>query len=312
MALAILLGNGCGQSTNATMQASPVANDRYSILCTTGMIADIARNLAAERADITQLMPAGVDPHLYQPTRSDVVKLSEADVILYNGLHLEGKMGDLLDKMRKQGKVVIAVCENLDGYELIDGDPHLWGDVKAWILVTKRLAQELSKFDPDYDFASKVEAYVNSLGDLDTYAREAIATIPEDNAALITAHDAFAYFGRAYGIEVRGIQGITTESEAGLRDIEQVIDFIVERGIPAVFVESSVADKNVRALVEGARARGHQLEIGAALFSDATGPAGTYEGTYIGMIDHNVTYIVKALGGTAPARGMLANLSLKD
>jgi len=236
--------------------------------------------------------------------------LNAADLIFYNGLLLEGKMADVLVQVATSGKPVHAVTEKiLDDEQYLmeqdDGsnytDPHVWMDVEGWRTGVEVIAEALAAYDTEHagDYASRAAAYSEKLRDLHAYAREATATIPEGQRVLVTAHDAFRYLGRAYGLEVRGIQGLSTESEAGVRDLEELIDFIVERNIPAVFVESSVADKNVRALVEGAKARGHQVRIGGELFSDAMGQAGSYEGTYIGMIDHNVTTIVNALGGSA-------------
>jgi manganese/zinc/iron transport system substrate-binding protein len=219
-------------------------------------------------------------------------------------------MTDVLVGVASKGKLVKAVTEAIleeTDYllEKDDGsayaDPHVWMDVSGWLRAIPVVAETLVVYDPvnAQAYRSKAAVYAEQLEALDAYAKEAMSTIPESQRVLVTAHDAFQYLGRAYGIEVRGIQGMSTESEAGVRDLEDLVDFIVERQIPAVFVESSVADKNVRALVEGARARGHDVIIGGSLFSDAMGQAGTYEGTYIGMIDSNVTTITNALGGKA-------------
>ena len=219
-------------------------------------------------------------------------------------------MTDVLVGVASKGKLVKAVTEAIlveTDYllEKDDGsaytDPHVWMDVSGWLRAIPVVAETLAIYDPENAEAyhSNAAFYAEQLEALDAYAKEAMSTIPETQRVLVTAHDAFQYLGRAYGIEVRGIQGMSTESEAGVRDLEDLVDFIVERQIPAVFVESSVADKNVRALVEGARARGHTVIIGGSLFSDAMGQAGTYEGTYIGMIDRNVTTITNALGGHA-------------
>jgi manganese/zinc/iron transport system substrate-binding protein len=252
----------------------------------------------------------GIDPHLYKPTRGDVIKLNQADVVFYNGLLLEGRMTDVLISVASKGKLVKAVTEAIleeTDYllEKDDGsaytDPHVWMDVSGWLRAIAVVAETLAAYDPENaeSYRSKATVYADQLEALDAYAKVAISTIPKSQRVLVTAHDAFQYLGRAYSIEVRGIQGMSTESEAGVRDLEDLVDFIVERQIPAVFIESSVADKNVRALVEGARARGHAVIIGGSLFSDAMGKAGTYEGTYIGMIDRNITTITNALGGHA-------------
>jgi manganese/zinc/iron transport system substrate-binding protein len=234
---------------------------------------------------------------------------------------LEGKMTDALIKVASSGKSVFAVTELIDEKYLLTPkefqghpDPHVWMDVAAWSKAVEAVAGSLGKFDPrnaDY-YAANAARYRAELAELDDYARRVMASIPEHKRVLITAHDAFNYFGRAYGIAVRGIQGISTESEAGIRDINLLVDMIVERSIEAVFVETSVAEKNVRALIEGARSRGRSVRIGGTLFSDAMGPPGSYEGTYIGMIDHNATTIARALGGDAPPGGMQGRLKEKE
>ena len=300
---------GCAEEPDASL-VSDGSIEPYKIVCTVGMITDIVVNLAGDYAEVEGIIGEGIDPHLYKPTRADVIKLSQADVVFYNGLLLEGKMTDILVGVASKGKLVKAVTEAIlveTDYllEKDDGsaytDPHVWMDVSGWLRAIPVVAETLAVYDPENAEAyhSKAAFYAEQLEALDAYAKEAMSTIPESQRVLVTAHDAFQYLGRAYGIEVRGIQGISTESEAGVRDLEDLVDFIVERQIPAVFVESSVADKNVRALVEGARARGHAVTIGGSLFSDAMGQAGTYEGTYIGMIDSNVTTITNALGGHA-------------
>ncbi len=299
--------SGCGPSV---VREGDDGDGPVRVVATIGMIADVVRNVAGEHAQVEGLIGEGVDPHLYKPTRADVVKLSRADIVFYNGLRLEGKMTDVLHRVAESGRPVRAVTEAILGdsdYLLAkdDGsahtDPHVWMDVQGWSKGVDVIAAALAAYDLAHaaDYQDNAAAYKARLEALDRYAKAAMATIPAHQRVLVTAHDAFQYMGRAYGLEVRGIQGISTESEAGLRDLEALVDFIVERQIPAVFVESSVADKNVRALVEGARARGHEVVIGGELFSDAMGAAGTYEGTYIGMIDHNVTTIVNALGGSA-------------
>lgn len=308
--LVLVLACGCAQAPEEEAA-------HFEAVATVGMVADVVRNVAGERANVVNLVGEGVDPHLYTPTRRDVVLLRRADIIFYNGLYLEGRMGDVLRRMERRGTPAVAVAEAVKtagDYPLLeeeDGlDPHLWMDVGAWKRVTRVVADRLAEFDPDHAgaYTTNAELYLAELTELDEYVRRIVATIPEDRRILVTAHDAFGYFGRAYGIEVRGIQGMSTDSEAGVRDIENLIRLIVEREIPSVFIETSVSDRNVRALVEGARARGHTLRIGGELFSDAMGRPGTYEGTYIGMIDHNATTLVRALGGEAPERGMRGKL----
>ena len=290
----------------------------YRVVTTVGMINDLVREIGGERVEAVGLIGEGVDPHLYNPTRSDVAALMQADIIFYNGLQLEGKMTDVLIRVGRAGKPVYAVTDLIDPaylmeHEELEGysDPHVWMDVSAWMKALDVVAEALSEFDPAHAeaYRRRAESYSAELSALHEYARQVIATIPERNRILITAHDAFNYFGRAYDMEVRGIQGLSTESEAGLLDINRLVDLIVDREIGAVFIETSVAEKNVHALIEGARSRGQSVRIGGTLFSDAMGPSGTYEGTYIGMIDHNVTTIARALGGHAPEQGLHGRLS---
>lgn len=289
----------------------------YRAVVTTAMVKDIVEQVAGERAQVIALMGEGVDPHLYKPTRDDVQKLLSAHVIFYSGLMLEGRMGETFNRVSKRGIPVFAVTELIDRRSLLaseDGsghtDPHVWMDVAAWSQAVEAAARALSRFDPAHTaYGENAARYRSVLAELDDYARRTIASIPREQRVLITAHDAFGYFGRAYGIEVVGIQGISTESEAGVQDINRLVDRIVQQRIPAIFVETSVSDKNVRAIIEGAARRGWTVRIGGTLFSDAMGAPGTYEGTYVGMIDHNVTVIARALGGTAPERGLRGNLS---
>jgi manganese/zinc/iron transport system substrate-binding protein len=263
-------------------------------------------------------MGEGVDPHLYKPTRDDVAKLLQADVVFYSGLMLEGRMTDTFLKVARKGTPVFAVTELLDEKFLLEPpefaghtDPHVWMDVQGWMAAVKVVARSLGEVDADNAayYQQNADRYVAQLAKLNDYAKQALASIPKERRVLITAHDAFNYFGRAYDIDVRGIQGISTESEAGVADINKLVDFLVERKIPAIFVESSVSDKNIKALVEGSRARGHAVRIGGQLFSDAMGRPGTYEGTYLGMLDHNITTITRALGGQAPERGLNGKLA---
>jgi manganese/zinc/iron transport system substrate-binding protein len=289
----------------------------YTVAATVGMLADIVKNVAGEKAAVSQIIGAGVDPHVYNPTRSDLATLLKADATFYVGLVLEGQMGNALKKIARR-RPVFAVGDHLPKDFLLENaatghpDPHIWMAVQGWIRAVGVVAATLSGFDPPNAalYETNAAAYTARLTDLDTYAKKVLASIAENQRVMITAHDAFNYLGRAYGIEVMGIQGISTESEAGLKDINRIVDLLARRKIPAVFVETSVSDKNVKALIEGAAARGHAVKIGGELFSDAMGKAGTYEGTYIGMIDHNVTTIARALGGEAPAGGMQGKLDV--
>jgi len=304
------------------LAAMPVAAKTFNkvypmkIAASVGMVGDIVKRVAGDKAEVTAIIGSGVDPHVYNPTRGDVATLIKSDIIFYSGLLLEGQMADILQKISKK-RPVVAVTERLKEDYLLHNeqtnhhDPHVWMDVSGWREAVAVVADALAAFDPQASdfYQANAAALRNDLKQLDDYARKTIASIPENQRILITAHDAFAYLGRAYNIEVMGIQGISTESEAGLKDINRIVDVLVARRVPAVFVESSVSDKNVKALMEGAASRGQKVTIGGELFSDAMGKPGTYEGTYIGMIDHNVTIIARALGGSAPERGMLGKLT---
>jgi manganese/zinc/iron transport system substrate-binding protein len=287
----------------------------YRVGATVGMVADIVKEVAGDKAAVTAIIGTGVDPHVYSPTRSDVAVLIKSDIIFYAGLLLEGQMADILVKVSRK-RPVYAVTELIKKDYLIHDaqtahdDPHVWMDVQGWMNAVTVAVDALVAFDPANadEYRRRGADYLQRLKRLDDYARSAIASIPDGQRVLVTAHDAFNYMSRAYAIEVMGIQGLSTESEAGLKDINRLVDMLVERRIPAVFVETSVSDKNVKALIEGAASRGHRVVIGGELFSDAMGPAGTYEGTYIGMIDHNVTVIARALGGNAPEKGMQGKL----
>jgi manganese/zinc/iron transport system substrate-binding protein len=315
---------GCDRASDATPPArgrdgSDSSNPKtpFTAVVTTGMVGDIVKNIAGERANVRALMGAGVDPHLYRPTREDVSALLAADVIFYNGLNLEGKMADTFVKVARAGKPVFAVTELLSAEFLLSppdfqghDDPHVWMDPGGWMKATEAVIAKLSEFDAEGAaiYQANGKKYLAELARLNDYGKERLATIPAQRRVLVTAHDAFNYFARAYGIEVLGIQGISTDSEAGLQKIESLVSLLVERNVPAVFTETSVSAKNINALIEGARARGHAVRIGGELFSDAMGPADTYEGTYVGMLDHNITVIVRALGGEAPERGMNGKL----
>lgn len=289
----------------------------YTVASSIGMIADVAAEIGGDRIEIKTLVGPGVDPHLYKPTASDVKSLQGADLIFYNGLMLEGKMADILVKVARSGKPVYAVTEEIQNSDslIMDEedhyDPHLWMDVSLWIKAAKVVEKAMTAYDGAGAeiYAANAQSYIEKLETLNSYAKETIASIPEAGRYLVTAHDAFGYMSRAYGIEVQGVQGLSTESEAGLRDIESLVSFIVEKKIPAIFVESTISDKNIRALIEGAAKQGHAVKIGGELFSDAMGASGTYEGTYIGMIDHNVTTLAKALGGKAPEKGLQGKLT---
>lgn len=278
-------------------------NNKLTIVCTTGMIGDAVKNITQGQANVITLMGPGVDPHLYKATQGDIQSLSSADIIIYNGLHLEGKMGEIFEKLQNRKHIIVA-ANAIPLSQLISSpnfqsahDPHLWFDVSIWAKVSNYIGDELAKlegFDGDSILNAK-EVYITKLEDLHSWVADEISTIPERKRVLITAHDAFGYFGRAYNIEVKGLQGISTLSEYGLKDVSELVHFIVDREIKAVFVESSVSDRALKAVAEGSKQRGHDVKIGGTLYSDAMGEAGTAEGEYIGMVKFNVNTIVKAL-----------------
>ena len=317
LSLAVTLLSSC-KSNNTDTDTSSKLTSPYTIVTTCTMVTDIVKEVAGDKAKVEGLMGEGVDPHLYKPTRDDLTQLAEADVIFYSGLMLEGRMADSFAKMSRSQIPCYAVTELLDdGYLLepdeFDGhwDPHVWNDVDAWINATKAVAKALSELDPANadTYSTNATAYTAELEKLHEYAKKSIASIPEKSRVLITAHDAFNYFARAYGIKVMAAQGVTTESEAAISDINELVDFIVKNDIRSIFVENIVSDRNLQAVIEGAKAKGHDLVIGGELYSDATGQAGTYEGTYLGMVDHNITLITRKLGGTAPEKGLNGKLS---
>ena len=310
---------GCGRPPGGqTVPAQQVrGGGRLRIVTTCGMVTDIVRQVAGERADVVGLMGSGVDPHLYKPTRGDVKQLMSADVVFYCGLMLEGRMGDVFARVARSGRKVYAVTEGLDESSLREPpafaghwDPHVWMDVKAWSRCVGLVTETLAEIDPAHaaTYRDNGRRYRQELDALDAYVRQVIGSIPERQRVLVTAHDAFGYFAEAYQIPVRSAQGLSTESEAGVDDINRLVDFVVQRQIRAVFVESSVSEDNIRAVIEGARDQGWEVAIGGRLYSDAMGPEGTYEGTYLGMIDHNATVIARALGGQAPATGWRGKL----
>lgn len=289
----------------------------YKITTTVGMVNDIVEEVAGEHAICSNIIGEGIDPHLYRTTRSDINQLMTADIIFYSGLLLEGKMGSALETVGKR-KPVYAVTELLEKEYLLSppefaghSDPHVWMDVAAWSKAVDVVVTALSEQDPTHatDYRERATAYQLKLKSLNEYALASISSIPKNQRIMITAHDAFNYFGRAYGLQVLGIQGLSTESEAGLQDIRRLVDLLVDQQVRAVFTETSVSDKNMRALIEGAAAKDHPVIIGGLLFSDAMGPEGSYEGSYMGMIDHNITTVTRALGGKAPEKGMQGKLT---
>lgn len=307
--VAIVLGVAL-LATGACRRAdAPLAGPRHSplrIVCTTGMVADMLRNVGGRHVEVESLMGPGVDPHLYKATPGDVRKLTAADAVFYSGLHLEGRLGELLERLHRW-KPSHAVTEgilarspqslrSLPGAEGVY-DPHVWFDVGLWARCAAYAGEKLAEIDPAHaaDYRRSTADYVRQLEELDEWCRRRLAEIPPRRRVLVTAHDAFGYFGAAYAVEVRGLQGISTISEADLGAVNDLIEMLADREIQAVFVESSVPAKNVRALIEGCAARGHEVKIGGELFSDAMGPPGSTAGTYVGMVESNVNTIVEAL-----------------
>lgn len=278
---------------------------KLQVVTTIGQIADAAQNIGGDLIEVTPLMGPGVDPHLYVASEGDVTTLQNADVILYNGLFLEAQMVGILEQISEY-KTVVAVAESIPAERLLasplypdEHDPHIWFDVQLWQFVVEEVRDTLMAADPGNAaaFEANAAAYLAELDTLDSYVRSEAERLPADQRILITAHDAFNYFGRAYGFEVMGLQGISTQSEASTSDVQELATTIVERQVPAVFIESSVPVRTVEALQEAVRARGHEVAIGGQLFSDAMGSPDTPEGTYLGMVRHNIDTIVGALLG---------------
>ncbi len=273
------------------------------VVATTGQIADAIKAISGDHLQVSALMGPGVDPHLYKATQSDLSKLDKAEVIFYNGLHLEGQMLDIFEQMSKS-KSVLAVGETLNKQDLLASDddamlhdPHIWFDIELWKGVVQAIGTKLQEEYPEFkdDFVANEKEYLKQLDELQTYAKDRVNEIPEKQRILVTAHDAFNYFGRSQGFDVRGLQGLSTDSEYGVKDVQQMVDFLVANKIKAIFIESSVSDKAMKAVIEGAKEKGHDIVIGGELFSDAMGAEGTKEGTYIGMYQHNIDTIVDAL-----------------
>jgi manganese/zinc/iron transport system substrate-binding protein len=301
---ALLLLSGCGTPViGADVTRLNIGDRPIRIVATTGHIADAVRHVGAERVDVTALMGPGVDPHLYKATARDVIAIQSADVVFYNGLELEGRMTEIFERLA-QTRPVYAVSQSIpierlrqsDQYENAH-DPHIWFDPTIWSYAVDEVARRLTQLDPAYEslYESNAARYTREIAELDRYAQTQIERIPLQSRVLITAHDAFGYFGDHYGFEVHGLQGISTASEAGAADVQQLAQFIVQRNIRAIFVESSVPQATVRAVQEAVRARGGEVTIGGELFSDALGAEGTPEGAYLGMFRYNVDTIVAAL-----------------
>ncbi|MEM1043280.1 MAG: zinc ABC transporter substrate-binding protein [Bacteroidota bacterium] len=300
-ALLLLPLAGCGP--DAGPPQDDLSERPVRVVVTTSMIADLARQIGGDRVEVEGLMGPGVDPHLYNASEGDVRRMTDADLIFYNGLDLEGKMADLLDRMEDRATAVTDQIDRalLDTPPEYEGsfDPHVWMDVSMWKTAAAAVGGRLAALDSAHAeaYGQRVGAYAAQLDSLDAYVRAEAARVPEGQRVLVTAHDAFGYFGRAYGFEVRGLQGLSTTAEAGTADVQNLARFVAERQILALFVESSVSERSIRAVREAVRARGFEVEIGGNLYSDALGGEGSGADTYVGMIRHNVDTIVGALAG---------------
>ena len=303
-----LIAGAALASLPALAEAEPKA------VATIGMLADVAQNVAGSCVAVETMMGPGIDPHLYQPSAGDVRLLFSADAVLYAGHNLEGQLGEVLGKLAERRPTAAVAEAAVPRSELIlptgaeYADPHVWMDASLWARTAPVIAEVFADLAPDCTEAmrARASAYAQELAALHDWVAASVATIPDQQRILVTAHDAFAYFGRAYGIEVAGIQGISTESEAGIADIRETVDAVVNREVPAVFIESTINPRTIQAVVDAAAQRGHEVVLGPQLYSDAMGEAGTAGGTYIGMIHSNTTAIVTALGGRpAPLPGEL-------
>jgi manganese/zinc/iron transport system substrate-binding protein len=301
----LILGVACGGAPEAT------DGGRVKVVTTTNIVGDLVRTIGGPQVEVETLMGPGIDPHLYKASAGDVRRLSSAEAIFYSGLHLEGKMSEVLESLGEREVRTVAVAECIPEAELIQSagfsglhDPHVWFDVGLWSQAANCVAEALADLDPDHatGYWERAGAYVDELRALDKWIRERVEALAPEDRVLVTAHDAFGYFGRAYGFEVRGLLGVSTAAEAGTSDVQKLAEFIVEREIPAIFVETSVPPRYVQALQEAVRARGFAVEIGGSLYSDSLGNPGTDAGTYAGTVRANVETIVTALSSPAEPR----------
>lgn len=305
LVLMLMVAGGCQKDdTEDPANANSTTEKKLHVVATIGMITDILKNIGRDRIDVTGIVGEGVDPHLYQPTAGDAERLKDADIIFYNGLHLEAKIiGDVLDKMADKTKTVAVTAGTLRSQlrtssEFQGGyDPHVWHDVSLWMKAVERVRDTLAQADPNNAeyYRSNAKNYLAALNTLHDDLQNLAAQIPAQRRVLVTTHDAFGYFGRAYGFEVRGLQGLNTETEAGVADVRELAAFIIEYRIPAIFVETSTPSQGIKAVQAAVRAKGFEVEIGGGLFADAMGTPGTPEGTYIGLMRYNIDTIVNAL-----------------
>lgn len=297
-----LLAAACGPAGSG--QGDDLSQRRIRIVATIGMITDVVANVGGDRVEVTGLMGPGIDPHLYKASEGDVARLQRADIIFFNGLHLEAQLAEVLERMDDARIRTVAVTDPIDRDTLLASpvyqgqyDPHVWFDVSLWMATVGQVRNTLAEADPGSAalYQANAERYLEQMTELHAYVQAQAQRVPADKRVLITAHDAFSYFGRAYGFEVRGLQGISTQAQASAADVQALADFIAERQIPAIFVESSVPQRTIEAVQAAVRDRGYDVQIGGSLFSDAMGSTGTPEGTYLGMVRHNIDTIVNAL-----------------
>ena len=283
--------------------SKPSENIKPTIVATTSIVADIAKNICSDFATVESLMGPGVDPHLYKASHGDIESLSAADVVIYNGLHLEGKMSDILEKL-KSSKTVIAVSDGIDqssirtiNAEANVHDPHIWFDISIWSKGVAHVGLKLQEKFPEHKdvIQSRTDSYLHQMDSVHKACLQAVESLPIEKRILITSHDAFEYFGRSYNFKVRGLQGISTLSESGLKDVTDMVNFIIDNKIKAVFVENSVPQKALRSVIDGCKSKGHDVIVGGELFSDALGADRTPEGSYLGMIYYNVETVTNAL-----------------
>lgn len=304
LATGMVVAAGCSNENKPASGWKRTSDESIRVVCTTGMVADVVRNVGGKQVDVTQLMRDGVDPHLYQASSGDASALNSADLIFYSGLHLESNLIATFDGFAAK-KPVYALTAELERWRPDDlistggdsHDPHVWFDVSLWKQTAKLVADRLADFDPQRagEYAANARNYMQQLDELHAYCQAELASIPKSQRVLITAHDAFHYFGKAYDVDVRAIQGVSTESEASIKQVEQLADFMVENRIKAVFVESTINPRSIEQLIAHCRSKGHDVARGGELYSDAMGKQGTAAGTYEGMVRHNVDTIVKAL-----------------
>lgn len=304
LAVVLLFVVGCTQPASRQGPAD-FTERKMRVVATTNIIGDLVRQVAGDRVELTTLMGPGVDPHLYKASEGDVQRMAGADVVLYNGLDLEGKMTEVFAQMERRGITTVALAEEAVPERLRIGsaeyvgnyDPHVWFDVELWARVTRHVGDVLARKDTARAAAYRASAaaYAERLDSLDQYVIEQAQRIDPERRVLITSHDAFSYLGRAYDIEVRGLQGISTTSEAGAADVQALAQFVADRKIPAIFVETSVSPRGIQAVQQAVAAKGFQVEVGGTLYGDALGDRGTPEGTYIGAVRHNIDTIVRGL-----------------